>query len=108
MAELTYEDIQIVRSWIGQTYSESGIYEKYERLQDLDATILEILMDQLQEARSNPSSLSLPGGLSLSFNESIRALERLIDKFKAQGGTDGVAESGGPTSHKRFVRTDWR
>jgi hypothetical protein len=103
---LEYEDVQKIRSWIGQEYSETLIYEKYDRLQDIDDVTLEILMDQLQEARSNPSSISLPGGLSLSFNESIRALERLIDKFKSQGGIEGDLSSG-PTV-KSFVRPDYR
>lgn len=103
---LTYDQTQTIRSWVGQDVSQTTLEKKYARLGDVDAVILEVLNDLLVEAIASPTTISLPG-LSLTFQDAVRGIQDLIDRFIGQGGTDGFPDTAG-VSVKRFVRTDYR
>lgn len=104
----TYEELETIRTWVGQGPLDDEIYVMFDRLEgDIDATILETLRRMLAEAREDPSQISLPSGLSLSFQESIRSLERTIKEFEDRGGTDGLSDVS-EFSVYQLVRDDYR
>lgn len=99
----TNDEMQVVLSWTGTGETEAKLNERYERLEDMDAVIVESLRYQIAVLRSSPASLRLPSGLSINTSDNIKALEEALGKFVAQGGTSGSA-----TNVTKLVRADWR
>jgi len=110
MPVLTEGEWVVVRSWIGTTEEEEVFQERYDRLNDLDAAIIESLRAQLSTMiLDQPSSISTPDGLSLQYGENIRTLREHLNKFISQGGTDALPESGvGGANVTRMERPSYR
>jgi hypothetical protein len=103
MAELTIDQLKVVRSWVGDLPLESTLHERYSRLNDLDGVILEELRYQLSTLLNNPSSFSAEG-VSIDYGSNISGLKERINDFVSKGGVgDGTAPVGG--SYKVGVLT---
>lgn len=105
----TEDEMTVIRSWVGSTFSEDSILEIFDRLEGgMDLTILEILRTQRATAMANPlQSVSLPSGLNVSYRDGVRALTDLINEFIAQGGTDGLPDMSQVAVY-RLTRADYR
>lgn len=109
---LTDDQIKTIKTWVGDdewTY-ENLLNERYTRLdEDLDRVIIEILNEKIVAAQSDPQSISLPGGMTISFGDAAATLERHLKRFLDQGGTDGIADEGKPAlTISRMTRIDYR
>ena len=117
---LTADQWAVAQSWLGSTHTEAEFSTRYDRIegtsgnetwedsQILDAAIVESLRYNIASTASDPSSFSLPSGMSVSQGENIRSWKMLLDLFISEGGTDGEPDgTGGATLYKR-VRPELR
>lgn len=85
---LSADELAAARAWIGTEETDQALSARAERLGSLDAAILEVLRTNLTELIEQPSSTSLPSGLSVTITQNITALEKLIKDFQASGGVE--------------------
>lgn len=105
---LTYDDVLIIRQWVGNEYEENDIYSEYDLQGTVDLTIIAILRKQLAEAITQPVSVIVPG-LTITWGNRAQMLKDRLDTFIAEGGTDGLPEEvPGVPNIKQFVRADYR
>lgn len=104
----TPDELSVARSWIGAAESDSVFDERYDRLGSLDLAISESLRSQIQALIAEPTSVSLPSGLSVSFAENIRALERRLKEFLSMGGTEEDDTPLQGTQVTKLSRADYR
>jgi hypothetical protein len=90
MAVLTDDDIAAIHAWVGSEWSDSDIEDRFDRLEDVDEVILEILNQQIADLAAQPSSFSVPG-LSISNGQNMLSLEATLKRFRGQGGLAGGA-----------------
>lgn len=95
MAVLTDDDIAAIKSWVGSDWSESDIEDRFDRLENTDDVVLEILNTQIADLAAQPSSFSVPG-LSVTQGQNMITLSETLKRFRANGGLSGGAV--------RFVR----
>jgi hypothetical protein len=97
------------QSWIGTAEQRSTFEARYDRLDsDLDAAIREALLSLVTVTASQPGSISLPSGLSISVGENIRTWREVLAMFLRQGGTDAVPEADTGTKFYKRVRPQSR
>lgn len=101
MAALTDEDIAAIKSWVGSEWSDSDIEDRFDRLEDVDEVVLEILNQQIADLSAQPSSFSVPG-LSITQGQNMITLSETIKRFRGHGGL-----SGGATRFIRAFRPDY-
>lgn len=85
--EMTY-----ARSWIGVSEADQTFLERFERhyavnqdqVRDLARAIEESMRSQLTALTAQPSSVSLPGGLTVSTSANLTALREAIKEFRAR------------------------
>jgi TolA-binding protein len=82
---LTDEDYAAIHVWVGSEWSESDMDDRFDRLQDVDEVVLEILNQQIADLSASPSSVSFPG-LSISNGQNMLSLQETLKRFRAQGG----------------------
>lgn len=104
---LSADQLEEVRSWVGRTVENSVLQARYKRLASVDAVIEEELRSQIAELNESPTTLSLPGGLSVGFGQNLSSLQRTLSDFLARGGTDGISDAITPTFSK-LKRPDYR
>jgi hypothetical protein len=85
---LTPEELAAARAWIGTEETDQALEARYERLGSLDAAVEECLRQQYTELLETPGNLSLPSGLSVTFQANMQGLEKLLKEFKASGGIE--------------------
>lgn len=90
MPPLADSDFTVIRSWVGDDPTDDDLEERFERLGTVDLVIEETLRGQLSSmaSASNPASLSLNDGTSVTYTENIRALRENLRRFEALGGTN--------------------
>lgn len=106
---VTEAELILARSWIGNTETEDVFNERYDRLDSLDAAILESMRAQLSAmVFDQPSGLSTPDGLNLQYGQNIQTLRDMIKTFIAAGGT--VEDETGPSGPGlvKLERVDYR
>lgn len=102
---LDSEQETVVRAWVGDDVELEVLDERYDRLGTLDATVEEELRYQLAQLKNQPSSLTLPSGLSLSWNDRVRMAQEQLKDFLNHGSLDDdIVESG--TRISKLVRLD--
>lgn len=89
---LTSDEETVVRSWVGTTVSIDVLNERHDRLGTLNGVVLEELRAQLTELSSQPSSLTLPSGLSVQITQNITELQQRIKMFELSADLDGDVE----------------
>src|SRR5512134_2794715 len=110
MAELTLDQLKVVRSWVGDAVHEATLHERYNRLGDLDGVILEELRHQHAVLMDSPTSFGAEG-ISVDFGTNMSSLNEKIDNFISIGGTgiDETPPPGGTTfAVSRITRKDYR
>jgi hypothetical protein len=85
LAELTENELQSVRAWVGTQVDTSKLQERMRRLGDIDEVVLEELRSQHSELMQQPSQLGVDG-LSIGIDGNLTALERKIRQFISEGG----------------------
>lgn len=79
---ITDDAIAVIRSWVGSTWDEDDISDRFDRLGSYDATVLEILNQQMADLELQPASFSVPG-LSISNGQNMVSLGETIKRFRA-------------------------
>jgi len=106
---LSTEQLAAARAWVGTDVSDATLSARYDRLGSVDAAVLEELRTQLTTLLEQPSSVSLPSGLSVQITQNITALQQLIKEFGSSGGIDAALEGTSPTPGvSKFYRSDRR
>lgn len=85
MAELTEDQLQSVRAWVGEQVDSSKLQDRMRRLGDIDDVVLEELRFQHSELMQQPSQFGVDG-LNIGIDGNLTALERKIRQFIADGG----------------------
>ena len=104
--ELTYNELQAVKAWVGTQVADSNLQERMRRLQDIDEVVLEELRYQHSELLQQPSQFGVDG-LNIGIDGNLTALERKIRQFINDGGLgldDDQLEIG--VNVTRLVRPD--
>jgi hypothetical protein len=73
-----------IRSWVGQTPSDSDLAERWHRNgEDVLATAREVLRERLADrlASTSPAKGSIEGDVSWDDTESLKALERNLSRL---------------------------
>lgn len=92
----------VAQAWVGTSEPRAAFESRFARLGDkLDDAIEERLISLITAATSNPASISLPSGLSISQGENIRSWQQVLKMFQQRGGTDGKADAVGTKVYKR-------
>lgn len=95
----TASQLRYARSWIGSEETDAVFNERYDRLlpnlQDSDEALDGAIEESLREQLANltvgqPSSMSLPGGLSASFGQNMQELHAMLKKFETAKGSSKV------------------
>jgi hypothetical protein len=105
---LTADDWALVRSWIGSKETDEVFQERYDRLGAIDPAIEESMQAQLSAMIFNRDASVTVEDIQVSSAENIKALTKLIDDFKAQGGTDPDDGLGGGMVTTKLARRRWR
>lgn len=106
---LSTEQLASARAWVGTEVTDTELSARYDRLGSVDAAVSEELRSQLTTLLEQPSSVSLPSGLSVQITQNITALQQLIKDFKTSGGIDATLEGTSPTPGvSKLHRTDRR
>lgn len=103
---LSSDEMTVARSWVGPTVSDAVMNERYDRLGSITAAVEEQLRFALAVLLEQPSSLSLPSGLSVQTTQNITAAQQVLKSFIATGDLDG--EDTGGVGFAQMVRTDVR
>jgi hypothetical protein len=116
----TSDQLTVARSWIGTSEEDATFHERYDRHAaaepgqaphvSLSLAIEESLRAQLAAMILDQPSQISTGGDSFGYGDNIRALQKHIENFVAQGGIpdpDLVDSITGP-SVARVHRTDLR
>jgi hypothetical protein len=95
------------QSWIGQVATQAAFDDVYDRLRPqastddagVDLAIEETMRAQLAAlVNDQPSSITVPGGLSVNFVTNITTLREMLQKFSVQKGQN---KAGGVTKLTR-------
>ena len=100
MATITAGEEAVLRSFVGDEVLLSDLQSRYDRLEDFDEVVLEVLRHQLSEFVSDGSAVIVIDGITINNTENIRALRQQIKDFENNGGT-GLEE---PTTLGAQVR----
>ena len=100
MATITAGEEAVLRSFVGDEVLLSDLQSRYDRLEDFDEVVLEVLRHQLSEFVSDGSAVIVIDGITINNTENIRALRQQIKDFESNGGT-GLEE---PTTLGAQVR----
>lgn len=105
----TTSQMAAARSWIGPKETDAIFSERFDRLDSLDAAILESLRAQVSTLIfSQAASISVED-ISINYSENIKAITSLIKEFQEVGGTEGLLEKGSiPVNVTKFHRTSSR
>lgn len=101
-----------IRAWAGAVDAESDAFLEmaYARTGSFDVLIRELLLKRISDGASNPTNISLPGGLTLGFSGSAATWQSLLKLFGNTGSgldmEDGELIPFFETS--RIVRQDLR
>lgn len=91
----TTEEFTFAQSWIGTNESRGTFDERLDRLllvysdreEAVSFSIEESIRAQYAAMAANPTSMSLPGGLSASWGGSQMSLEKLLADFRGTVGS---------------------
>lgn len=75
MADLTDEQLILLRRQVGGSPSDDDLQEAFDRLGDLAEVAREVLQIRLANLRAAPATFAVPGEYSQSTAENLRALE---------------------------------
>lgn len=101
---LTADQLALARSWIGIWETDEEFEARFDRLADLDESILESIRAHRAYLVDRASSTQVED-ISVSYIENIRALDRIVTEFQAVGGT---AETATETNVTKLSRTIYR
>lgn len=88
MATLTADEIAAMRPWVGPSVTDAELQTRYTRLDNLDDVVEETLQAQLSTLLEQPSSTSLPSGLSVTITQNLTELRQMIKRFQNSTGID--------------------
>lgn len=100
----TADQWAVAQSWIGDWEDLAAFDERYDRLGDLDDAIIESMRAHRAALVSQASTIQVED-ISLTYTENIRALDRMVEEFQSQGGTEETATE---TNVTKLVRTRYR
>lgn len=83
---LSAEELNVIRSWVGDEPTTVELQEIYDETGDYDQVVRRTLRRKLALLTESPASLSVPG-LSISNGQNIISLEGLLKRFDNEGGT---------------------
>lgn len=99
---ITDDAIAVIKSWVGSGWDEDDISDRFDRLGSYDATVTEILNQQIADLAAQPSSLSVPG-FSISQGQNMSTLKDTLERFLATGGT-GIDDEVDGVKPVRFIQ----
>lgn len=100
---LSSNELEVVRSWVGNEPTDGDLNARYDRLGTAALTIDEVLRYQLAVLLEQPASLSTPDGLSVSVGENMRVLQDRLKTFRLT-----VAGASGAPGVSRLYRPEER
>ena len=105
MTVLTDDQVELIRSWVGENEPLVDLQERYDRLgESIDKVIEETLRKKLTGfIMDQEASVRLPSGLAVNISKNIDALTDRLNLFLSTGGTEVL----GPGVF-RLARTDYR
>lgn len=89
MAELTDDQLTYLHVHVGAAVSDDELFERYERLGDVDEVVLETLRQQLSSLVATPAQFSVAGEYSQNTAENIKALQAKLTSFTAESSSSG-------------------
>jgi len=97
----------VLRSWVGEVAEEDDLQERYDRLGNFDAVILETLRARQAVLVNDEPGLFVVDGLTINQTENLRSLTALIGEFETTGsGLDKVSTTTSPEGIYALVRAD--
>ena len=79
---LTADELTAIRAWVGNEPTDAELNERYDRLESLDAVVEETLEAKLALLLEQPSSVSLPSGLSVTITQNMTEMRQTLKRFK--------------------------
>jgi len=87
MATITEGQEAVLRSFVGEEVVTADLQERYDRLDNFDEVVLEVLRGQLAVLVSDGSAVVVVDGITINNTENIRAMRQQIKDFENNGGT---------------------
>ena len=87
MSTITAGEESVLRSFVGDEVLLSDLQERYDRLENFDEVVLEVLRHQLSVLVADGSAVVVIDGITINNTENIRALRTQIKDFESNGGT---------------------
>lgn len=107
-AQITAAQETVLRSYVGQQEAISDLQDSYDRLENFDLVVLEILRKQLAIMQSDEAGIFVVDGVTINKTENMRMLRDAIKDFK-NGGTTGLeADPVGGAKVVKLKRPDYR
>lgn len=88
MATLTDDQLVYLHDHLGADADETDAQDRYDRLGDLDAVIVEMLKRRISDLSNTPAQFSVSGEYSQNTSENLKALQTKLADFK--GGLSTV------------------
>ncbi len=82
---MTDDELELVRTWVGDTPSDAELQEIYARVEDLATVVRQVLRKRLANLLAQPASLSVPGEVSINNAANIAALQNSLDLLSRLG-----------------------
>ena len=94
MAVLSQTDLDWIRDWVGSTPSDDSLGNYYDDLGAKEAVAWRILSRRRADLMSSPSSVAIPGVVSVSNIANIAALEVVLNRLMPIAQAAGVDVGG--------------
>ena len=94
----------IIRTWVGDDFEASYLEDLYAALGNWDDVVRAAIRRKIAILSEDPTSISVPG-LSISNGQQVVALQDLLDRFDAEGGT-GLEDAVAGMTVAKLVRAD--
>jgi hypothetical protein len=100
---LSDEQELVLRTWVGDDPTTSYLEDLYAALGSYDEVVRSVINRKIATLAEQPSSISVPG-LSISNGQQLVALQELLKRFNASGGTGLDSEVSTGILFGRLVR----
>ncbi len=84
---LSADQLRVIRTWVGDEPTTSYLDELYLQYGLCDDVVRASLRRKIALLAEQPSSISLPGGLSVSNGQQLISLQQTLRDFNNVGGT---------------------
>lgn len=84
---LSADQLRVIRTWVGDEPTEAYLNELYTQFALCDEVVRASIRRKIALLTEQPSSISLPGGLSISNGQQLISLQQTMRDFNNAGGT---------------------